>query len=102
MADVDPDKVYPPRIKPSDIWWVFRTTIKTKSDTAETTMLAYSPLNFYLYPSKALAEAYMKDKTALLKPTEVKVVAGPCSREEAFGWCALNPYVYDSPIAKAG
>lgn len=96
MADakktVNPDDIYPTPPRPDSAWWVVRTTIVQGS----TTLLAYTPLSVQQHPYKDKAEQYMKDKVALTKPTEVKIIGGPFSREEAFAWTTLNPYTYDN------
>lgn len=96
MADakktVNPDDIYPTPPRPDSTWWVVRTTIVQGS----TTLLAYTPLSVQQHPYKDKAEQYMKDKVALIKPTEVKITGGPFSREEAFAWTTLNPYTYDN------
>lgn len=91
--DFNPDDIYPTPADRTSNWWVFRTMIVQGT----TTLLAYTPLSVKLHYDKAEALKYMQEKVAIVKPKEVKIVMGPVSREEAFNWTTLNPYVYDTP-----
>lgn len=94
---VDPDSIYPTPASRTSNWWIFRTTI-TQGNTV---LLAYTPLSVSIHYDKAKAIEYMKKKVAIVNPTEVKIVLGPVSREEAFNWTTLNPFVYENPATES-
>lgn len=99
MASNSIDDLYPTPARPDSTWWVVRTQVPDSAGT--NTLVAFTPLSVPIHPNKDKAEQYMKDKVAIVKPSEVKIILGPVSREEAFSWCTLNPYVIQSATESA-
>lgn len=98
MADsFNPDSVYPPRARRTSYWWIVRTSITSGNSV----VMIYSPLSLTLHSDKAAAEQFMKERVAVLKPTQVKIILGPVSGDEAFTWMTLNPYIYTAPAGAA-
>lgn len=99
MADAakNIDDVYPPVPRPDDTWWMVRSAISGGS----TTLYAFTPLSVKQHPNKEKAEQYVKDKIAVAKPSEVKIIGGPFSNNEAFMWTTLNPYVMEDNTSVA-